>query len=93
MAFGSKISLGYSMDAKTMVHSLLVNDHRWEAFLGPFWPYLLAILFHMGACAMICFVAVYRRYRKFLKVFNFSFVYLKVTTLTIQKFILQVYNL
>ena len=70
MAFGSKISLGHSLDAKSLVQSILVNDQRWEDFLGPFWPYLLAILFHMAACAMICFVAVYRRYRKFLTVFD-----------------------
>ncbi|KAF7632300.1 hypothetical protein Mgra_00008309 [Meloidogyne graminicola] len=68
MAFGSKISLGYSFDAKSLVQSFLVNDQRWESFLGPFWPYLLAIILHMTACSMICFVAVYRRYRKFLRV-------------------------
>nr|CAD2123614.1 unnamed protein product [Meloidogyne enterolobii] len=66
MAFGSRISLGNSLDAKSLVQSVLVNDQRWEYFLGPFWPYLLAIIFHMTACAMICFVAIYRRYRKFL---------------------------
>ena len=65
MAFGSRISLGNSLDAKSLVQSVLVNDQRWEYFLGPFWPYLLAIIFHMTACAMICFVAIYRRYRKF----------------------------
>nr|CAD2163651.1 unnamed protein product [Meloidogyne enterolobii] len=66
MAFGSRIPLGNSLDAKSLVQSVLVNDQHWEYFLGPFWPYLLAIIFHMTACAMICFVAIYRRYRKFL---------------------------
>jgi hypothetical protein len=67
MAFGSRISLG-NLEAQQLVQSVLVNDRRWEALLGPFWPYLLAILLHMSACAMICFVSVYRRYGQYLRV-------------------------
>jgi len=76
MAFGSRISLGNSLDAKSLVQSVLVNDQHWEYFLGPFWPYLLAIIFHMTACAMICFVAIYRRYRKFLTVLYYLRIFL-----------------
>ncbi|KAL3123945.1 hypothetical protein niasHT_001775 [Heterodera trifolii] len=67
MAFGSRVQFASHFTFQQFVHSFLIDDRRWEAFLGPFWPYLLAILFHMAACAMICFMTIYRRYCQYLR--------------------------
>ena len=68
MAFGARIKVASQLDARQLVQSLLVNENRWESLLGPFWPYLLAILFHMAACSLVCFMSIYRRYGLFLRV-------------------------
>lgn len=68
MAFGSRIKVGSQLNVQQLVQSMLVNENRWESLLGPFWPYLLAITFHMAACALVCFMSIYRRYGLFLRV-------------------------
>uniref|UniRef100_A0A914GT67 Uncharacterized protein n=1 Tax=Globodera rostochiensis TaxID=31243 RepID=A0A914GT67_GLORO len=67
MAFGARVQLASHLTFQQFLHSFLIDERRWEALLGPFWPYLLAILFHMAACALICFTTVYRRYGQYLK--------------------------
>jgi len=67
MAFGNKFvdnSKGYH-NVKT-IQSYFVNEVLFEAILGPFWIYLIAILFHLGACTLVCFIGVHRKYQKFL---------------------------
>uniref|UniRef100_A0A183BVS8 Uncharacterized protein n=1 Tax=Globodera pallida TaxID=36090 RepID=A0A183BVS8_GLOPA len=49
MAFGARVQLASHLTFQQFLHSFLIDERRWEALLGPFWPYLLAILFHMAA--------------------------------------------
>jgi len=44
----------------------IFNTLRFEAILGPFWIYLVAILLHITAAIYLCFLVVHKGYRRFL---------------------------
>ncbi|VDK43406.1 unnamed protein product [Anisakis simplex] len=56
MAIGSRTAL----TAKSP--ELLVSVKKFESLLGPFWIYLLAIMFHMTAAAMVGIMGVNKRF-------------------------------
>ena len=68
MAFGNKFVGNSNGSQNNAIQSYFVNEILFEEILGPFWIYLTAILFHLGACILVCFIAVYRKYHNYLKV-------------------------
>lgn len=72
---------GKRMTVTAIAPELLVSQKKFESILGPFWIYLLAILFHMTAAGMMCIIGVNKRFA-----LNFTF----LLSLTKKKFQKQV---
>uniref|UniRef100_A0A9J2PFW8 Uncharacterized protein n=1 Tax=Ascaris lumbricoides TaxID=6252 RepID=A0A9J2PFW8_ASCLU len=60
------MAIGKRMTVTAIAPELLVSQKKFESILGPFWIYLLAILFHMTAAGMMCIIGVNKRYIAYL---------------------------
>uniref|UniRef100_A0A915B0R4 Uncharacterized protein n=1 Tax=Parascaris univalens TaxID=6257 RepID=A0A915B0R4_PARUN len=60
------MAIGKRMTLTAIAPELLLSQKKFESILGPFWIYLLAILFHMTAAGMMCIIGVNKRYIAYL---------------------------
>ncbi|KHN85712.1 hypothetical protein Tcan_03681 [Toxocara canis] len=60
------MAIGNRTSVTAIAPQLLISEKKFESVLGPFWIYLLAILFHMVAAGMMCILSINKRYVAYL---------------------------
>ncbi|TKR58445.1 hypothetical protein L596_029887 [Steinernema carpocapsae] len=61
------MAIGNRMHVTGAIPGYFFHGEKFEAMLGPFWIYLVAIIMHMTAAATMCVIGINRRYSEFLK--------------------------
>lgn len=72
------MAIGKRNYATASIPGIFIDTDRIEYVLGPFWIYLVAIMLHMAAAATMCFIGVYNRYLKYLRVSKPIWIYLRI---------------